>query len=162
MNNKNAQTNHGQQATTIHNAAVYFWARTSLTPIEELMQRVPPRYQSQFEHALRDGDQTAIDLIAAIKAKAIGFKQGKVERQFASLDYMCAAMFGGYFFLWAAVSLMLLQYHLTPLQQMQVLGVLCLTTSLAVWAVVHHVVPQLIAKRFTSGLQAAPIRVTEA
>lgn len=108
MNNNNIEQNNGQMAHTINNRGpVNYWSPSPPPPPEDqkLMRMVPRKHRPKVDQVLEVGNLTATDLIAPFKTMALGFAKDDIVRQYVALDYFCGLMFGGYFFLWSAVSL---------------------------------------------------------
>lgn len=164
MNNKKAEQNYGQQADTINNhGSVNFWLWRQRPAIERLFEHVPERHQPEVERTLEHAQNlTARELTHAFKARALGFGE-KIVRQWVALDYLCGLIFGGYFFLWAALFLgLMLQYRLSLASQTQAFSFFLACMAGTVISVRLYVVPQLIAARFIAIQHSKPKQVTEA
>lgn len=156
MDNKTADQNYGQQATTINNRAVNFWPITPLSPKKKLMRQVPLKFRSMFKQALKTGDQTATEIIVPIESKAIVFRENEVASHFSFFDRLCFSFFASGCLVCFFLILNALIRNLLPHKQVELMVCLILTIvgeALIFW---YYILPQDIAKRFMKTLQAMP------
>ena len=108
------QTVHGQVAQQIYNQ-VTLWKTPN--PTEKLKHELPNNCHAEVDWLLAHADITAKQLLRAVKASALGSRDGRLVRQFTAVDYLMGGLGYG-LFLYALTSVLAATMHVFRIASM--------------------------------------------